>query len=214
MLRSLAVPSSLRSSAAAQRERSAATDSVVRRAFRIASTSLVSFSPKSVRRAVHDLLCALRLRTDPGAWVLPGQVLACAYPRTEAALAALAAARVRVLVNLHARPHAPGALPGALARHGLAEVHLPTRDFAAPPLPALGRGVAAVEEALAAGHRVAVHCGGGRGRTGTLLACLLVARGEGPVAAIAQVRRVRPGAVETRAQEAAVRAFAHLVAGR
>jgi len=210
MLRSLAVPSSLRSSAAAQRERSAATDSVVRRAFRIASTSLVSFSPKSVRRAVHDLLCALRLRTDPGAWVLPGQVLACSYPRTEAALAALAAARVRVLVNLHARPHAPG----ALARHGLAEVHLPTRDFAAPPLPALGRGVAAVEEALAAGHRVAVHCGGGRGRTGTLLACLLVARGEGPVAAIAQVRRVRPGAVETRAQEAAVRAFAHLVAGR
>jgi atypical dual specificity phosphatase len=169
----------------------------------------VSVSLGSFRRAAYDLLCALRLRTDPGVWVLPGQVLACAYPRTEPALAALAAAGVGVLVNLHSRPHAPG----ALARHGLAEVHLPTRDFAAPPQAVLGRGVAAVEGALAAGQRVAVHCGGGRGRTGTLLACLLVARGEAPAAAIAHVRRHRPGAVETRAQEAAVRAFARLVAG-
>jgi atypical dual specificity phosphatase len=155
-------------------------------------------------RHLHDLLCALRLRDDPGSWALPNQVLACAYPRSESALAALAAAQIRVVVNLHARPHAPT----ALARHGLTEVHLPTRDFRAPPLSSLDYGVAAIENALAAGRRVAIHCGGGRGRTGTLLACLLVARGETASAAIAHARRLRPGAVETRAQEEAVRAFA------
>jgi protein-tyrosine phosphatase len=158
----------------------------------------------TLSRALHDLLCTFRLRTDPGDWVLPGQVLACGYPRTESALAALAAAQVRVVVNLHLRPHAPA----ALMRHGLAEVHIPTRDFRAPPLPSLRHAIVVVEASLGAGQRVAVHCGGGRGRTGTLIACLLVARGEAPDAAIALARRLRPGAVETRAQQAAVHAFA------
>ena len=160
-----------------------------------------------IRSAAHDLLCALRLRTDPGSWVLPDQVLACAYPRMESALAALVAARISIVVNLHERPHGPG----VLAVHGLVEVHLPTRDFTAPSLPALVQGVAVMDQALAASQRVAVHCGAGRGRTGTLLACLLVARGEQPAAAIAQVRRRRPGAVETRAQAEAVQAFADML---
>lgn len=164
----------------------------------------------SFRRAAHDLLCALRLQTDPGSWILPGQVLACARPRTDRARVALALAGIRVVVNLDSRPHPPA----ALARHDLTEIHLPTRDFASPPLPLLYRGVAAIEAALASGQRVAVHCRGGRGRTGTLLACLLVARGESSHAAVAYVRQQRPGSVETRGQEAAVRAFADTLDGR
>ena len=66
-----------------------------------------------IRSAAHDLLCALRLRTDPGSWVLPDQVLACAYPRTESALAALGAARISIVVNLHERPHGAGVLPNS-----------------------------------------------------------------------------------------------------
>ena len=159
---------------------------------------------ESLRRAAGDILIALRLRHGAGSWVLPGAVLACAYPRDDAALAELRAAGVRLLVNLHRRGHAAP----ALARHGLAQVHLPTRDFAAPGPAALRAGVRAIEGELARGGRVAVHCGGGRGRTGTLLACLLVARGYAPEAAIACVRRARAGSVETRAQVAAVRAFA------
>ncbi len=163
----------------------------------------------SVRLAVHDLLCAFRLRTDPGTWVLPGQVLACAYPRTGAALATLAAAQIRVVVNLHPRPHPPA----RLARHGLSEVHLPIPDFTAPSLSSLHHGVTVIEEAVASAQRVAVHCGGGRGRTGTLLACVLVARGETPAEAVEWVRRLRLGAVETRAQEEAVQAYARMLAG-
>ena len=160
--------------------------------------------PRLLRGLIHDLLCAARLRRDAGTWVLPGEVVACAYPRTEAALAALRMGGVRHVVNLHTRPHPRG----ALERHGMRETHLPVPDFAAPAPAALRHGVLSIEQSLARGSRVAVHCGGGRGRTGTLLACLLVARGYDPAEAIAEVRRARAGAVETRGQEAAVHAFA------
>ena len=70
------------------------------------------------------------------------------------------------------------------------------------------RGVAAVEQALAEGRIVAVHCGAGLGRTGTLLACYLVRRGLGPEESIERVRAVRPGSVETAQQELAVKRYA------
>lgn len=63
---------------------------------------------------------------------------------------------------------------------------------------------AAARDALAAAWecleetRVEVACGGGRGRTGTALACLCALDGLEPGAAVAWVRaRYHPGAVET-----------------
>jgi atypical dual specificity phosphatase len=138
-----------------------------------------------------------------GAWVAPG-VLGCAYPRKERSLAALSESGVRLLVNLHRRPHDPA----RLGRHGLREVHLPVKDFATPSPDQLERGVDAIFGALAAGEAAAVHCGGGLGRTGTLLACYLASsEGLGAEEAIRRVRSLRPGSVETRAQAAAVDAW-------
>jgi atypical dual specificity phosphatase len=129
---------------------------------------------------------------------------ACRYPRDEKSLRELAEHGVTVLINLHERPHPAG----VLGRYGLSEIHLPVPDFT-PPTPAqLQAGVAAIETAISDGRRVAVHCGGGLGRTGTLLACYLVKRGLGPDEAIARIRAARPGSVETARQEAAVAAFA------
>ncbi len=146
----------------------------------------------------------LGLVIDRGAWLEEGRLLGCAYPRHEAAIAGLARQGISVLINLHERAHDPT----RLARHGMEELHLPVADFTPPSPRQLDRGVAAIAEALATGRRVAVHCTGGRGRTGTLLACYLVHRGLDPDAAIARVREVRPGSVETRAQVAAVEAYA------
>ena len=143
--------------------------------------------------------------TDRGGWVAPG-VLGCAYPRTERALAALSGSGVRLLVNLHERPHDPA----RLGRYGLREAHLPVKDFSAPSPEQIESGIKAILEALASGEAAAVHCGGGLGRTGTVLACYLLSSGEdlGAEEALRRVRASRPGSVETPAQLAAVRAWA------
>jgi len=54
---------------------------------------------------------------------------------------------------------------------------------------------------LRAGGRVVVHCRGGLGRAGTVAARLLVELGMAPIEAIRRVRAVRPGAIQTGAQQ-------------
>lgn len=67
-----------------------------------------------------------------------------------------------------------------------------------------------VRSILARGGRVCIHCMGGLGRTGMVAARLLVDFGVPPDEAIAMVRSARPGTIETREQEAYVRACASL----
>jgi atypical dual specificity phosphatase len=165
-----------------------------------------------LRSAAARSLAVLRgagVLPDPGAWVVERRLLACAYPRRESALASLRARGVSVLVNLHERAHPPA----RLARHGLSEVHVPVRDFTAPAPAQIDRALAAIDAALAEGSVVALHCGGGLGRTGTVAACFLAREGRPAADAIAAVRRLRPGSVETREQEAAVEAFLDRIEG-
>lgn len=85
----------------------------------------------------------------------------------------------------------------------------PIPDVTAPAdLPATAKLVGQVVDALTAGETVVVHCRGGLGRSGTIAACCLVARGRDPREAIALVRAARPGAVENREQEKFVERFA------
>lgn len=140
-------------------------------------------------------------------WLEGEHVAGCARPDSEGALAELARRGIGLVINLHERPHDPA----LLARYGLEELHLPVPDFTAPAPEQLAQGVAAIERALAQGRRVAVHCGAGLGRTGTLLAAYLVHQGLSPEQAIARVRTARPGSVETLEQVAAVEAYAEYI---
>ncbi|MFF5337059.1 protein-tyrosine phosphatase family protein [Streptomyces sp. NPDC013181] len=86
---------------------------------------------------------------------------------------------------------------------------LPWPDFRLPRDRRLAREV--LREALdrARNERVEVACGGGRGRTGTALACMAVLDGVPPDQAVAFVRRhYHPRAVETPWQRRFVLRFA------
>ena len=96
----------------------------------------------------------------------------------------------------------------AVDRGGLEYLHLPVRDFAAPSMEMVEAFVEFVRRVRTErGGAVAVHCGSGMGRTGTMLACFLVSEGRGAAEAIAEVRRARPGSIETDGQERTVSAW-------
>ncbi|MFF3757519.1 protein phosphatase [Streptomyces sp. NPDC002185] len=81
-------------------------------------------------------------------------------------------------------------------------------DFRLPADRAEARAVLTGAWERAAGERVEFACGGGRGRTGTALACLAVLDGVPPAEAVSYVRRhYDPHAVETPWQRRYVRAF-------
>ncbi len=86
--------------------------------------------------------------------------------------------------------------------------HLPVPDFTPPSLDTINRVVDVVQAARRQNQAVAIHCAAGLGRTGTLLACVLVREGYKPVEAIQHVRNLRPGSVETAEQEQAVYDYA------
>jgi atypical dual specificity phosphatase len=68
--------------------------------------------------------------------------------------------------------------------------------------------MSAIERAHASNMGVAVHCTAGKGRTGTILAAWYVTQGSSAQEAVAKVRELRPGSVETEDQELAVGEFA------
>lgn len=93
--------------------------------------------------------------------------------------------------------------------YGLQPRWFPIPDFGTPAsMDDLSGLVQDVLTWLRQAQTVVVHCKGGLGRSGLVTASCLTALGYSPDDAFAQVRRVRPGSVETTDQEAYVVAFA------
>lgn len=102
------------------------------------------------------------------------------------------------------------ALGEKVESRGMRWFHLPIVDVSVPSaeferqwrheLPAL-------LSMLRQGGKLLVHCKGGLGRAGMVAALLLVENGEHPHEAIRKVRHVRPGAIQTAAQERYVKVY-------
>ncbi len=98
-----------------------------------------------------------------------------------------------------------------LRRHGIELLHLPTEDNRAISLDGIRTGVAFVSEGLDRGERVLVHCQHGIGRSALLALCVLVARGDEPLAAMERVKQARAVVSPSPAQLEALVAFSRAV---
>ena len=141
-------------------------------------------------------------------WVVPGVLAGTSMPfmhpeRAHTPDAALDAFQDELPALWHVGIRAVVCLlnmPGAAriyAAAGFAFLLLPIADGAAPTPEQFQQFLAFVAAHRAHGRAVAVHCVAGVGRTGTLLAGYLIALGLAPAVAVARVRALRRGAVET-----------------
>ncbi len=131
-----------------------------------------------------------------------------------AAIAEWGAAAVLTLIEAH-ELDALGVsdLGRAVAERQMAWWHLPIHDVSVPGAvfeTAWERVGPQLCSLLRSGFDVLVHCKGGLGRAGTIACRLLVDAGWTAEGALAAVRDVRPGAVETAAQERYVAALVPL----
>lgn len=91
---------------------------------------------------------------------------------------------------------------------GLFSLHIPIEDMTPPTQEQIDQCMAGIDKAVTNKLGVGVHCTAGLGRTGTMIACWFVHTGLPARDAIARVRRLRPGSIETTEQEDAVIEFA------
>ncbi|MGF1579047.1 MAG: dual specificity protein phosphatase 23 [Gemmataceae bacterium] len=91
---------------------------------------------------------------------------------------------------------------------GLMNVHEPVIDMTPPTQEQIDKILSNIRGANEQQMGVAVHCSAGMGRTGTILACYFVDQGLNARNALARIRRLRPGSVETDEQVEAVNEYA------
>ncbi len=141
-------------------------------------------------------------------WVLGRSLAGIPRPgllrELEGDLTALVEEEIRVLVCLEETPPIPG---DTLRRFGIEPIGLPIPDMGAPGIRETESLCQEIERHVAAGSRVAVHCKGGLGRTGTLLTAYFIWRGASKPEALAIVRRADPRFVQSTEQLDFLRRF-------
>lgn len=148
-------------------------------------------------------------------WILKGRLAgfgltAAGDELTPVHLDFLLSQGVGAVVSLAERPTSQAVVASAKIRY----LHLPVPDMEPPTPEQVDRFVEFVNAAGLEGLGAAVHCRAGLGRTGTMLACYLVTQGATAEEALEQVRRQRPGSVETESQEETVRLYTRSLATR
>jgi predicted ATP-grasp superfamily ATP-dependent carboligase/protein-tyrosine phosphatase len=159
------------------------------------------------RRAVIKIRNGIAFAIKPRmfGWVVPNRIAASSRPRLPSQLIWLKKQGVKAILDLTEKP---AFLEAALPQFGGHYVNVPMRDHASPTLSQLERAVNFVVDENKCDRAALVHCLGGLGRTGTVLACCLIRMyGVKAMDAIRAVRLKRPGSIEE-LQEASVLQYA------
>jgi atypical dual specificity phosphatase len=137
-------------------------------------------------------------------WIDRPRLAAMGRPQDLEELTWLRSQGIEVLLSLTEDPPPPRWVDEA----GLLLFHVPMIDMEAPSVEELDRCVSAIRRAHEGNRGVGVHCGAGLGRTGVVLACYFVDQGLSAQEAIARIRRLRPGSIETDEQALMVAEYA------
>ncbi len=137
----------------------------------------------------------LRAPMDRSYWVIPGQLLAGAYPgaldpeEREYKLKGLLSSGIQLVINLMEAnekdrsgrlfsPYKEKLTQFAMEKkHTIFVEHYPIQDLGIPEKSFLARILDRIDLSLAENKPVYVHCWGGHGRTGTVIGCHLIRHG-------------------------------------
>lgn len=144
-------------------------------------------------------------------WVLPSVLAGTRTPWREAEVQYLLNQGVTTLVRLQ-EPERMLLKNETIEAWGLEVFHHSIPDGGAPSVRGTQEVIEFIHRSLAEGKAVAVSCGAGVGRTGTILACYLVSLGMTAEQAILALRGIRSPSIETASQVSAVYAYEEFLA--
>ncbi|MCH7843060.1 MAG: dual specificity protein phosphatase family protein [Chloroflexi bacterium] len=140
-------------------------------------------------------------------WVLKDELAGSQGPASLDDLSFLYHQGVRAVIRMEERTIAADS--GNMV--DLVDLFEPVPDFTPPEPDQILRMIEFIDQQTKEKRPVVVSCYAGIGRTGTVLACYLVHRGEEATDAINRVRELRPGSIQTPEQQAAVHRYAEWV---
>lgn len=136
-------------------------------------------------------------------WVIDGELAGSGAPTTRTEFDWVREQGIDSIVTM-----TEDALPAAWVDGIDGYLHVPTPDLEAPAMAGIERAVGFAHQKITSGKRVMIHCAAGMGRAGTILACYLIRhKGLGADDAIAQIRKERPGSIQSTSQENVIRMY-------
>ncbi|CAD0100296.1 unnamed protein product [Aureobasidium mustum] len=160
-------------------------------------------------------------------WLTPFRLAVMSTPRCREDIEALVALGITLVVTLTEEEPLPAEwFEDTPCRN----IFLPVRNYQAPSNEQVDTFIQSMDD-LPTEEAALIHCGGGKGRAGTLAACYLIARGFEvdpsksvggeeyvriyPADAMKLLRHMRPGSIETSEQETFIKDYAqYLISGK
>ncbi len=137
-------------------------------------------------------------------WVVEGKLAGCGLPVTEDEFEWLIGQGIKSVVTVR-----EVALPSDwFDGSDIDYMHLEVEDFGAPTIEELDQAVDFIDQQISNDRPVIVHCAAGKGRTGAVIAAYLVMKQNLTAEqAIAKLRNMRPGSIQSVSQETAVSVY-------